>query len=491
MFNNTHIAMDITNSDIRVVAYQGSKIKKWLSSPIPTGLIKDGVIQDPQAMSVVIDTLFYSLKLKRKGILCTLTGLPFLYRVINMPGNSGIRAEAIQRAARAEMSVAEEDIYLAWQAVAKQDSRNETDYFVAGVPRTALDPLLEALAKAKIKPARIEMKPLALARAASFENAVVVSLEKEFFDIVLVFEGLVRVIHSFGNAVAPGDIIGLVNEMVDGLNIAIKSYNRDFPHNVFPADTPIFVAGQMASGESVPLLVQEATGHPVSLLQPTLPIPASLPPELYAASLGLVSSRKHNVQQGHRYYDIGINLLEGLRKRSARKFEAGYALAAAAGIILVVLLFKVYSLRADAREEVVTLETTNITESKQLTTYQKSAEEAEALKKSALGKYQSLEDDLKALKEKNQTVANLKSDYASGLGFVLAALPDSMAFESIALEQNTIILQGIARENLDVLTLSSALEQNKNFSEARVKTIAPLKDIGVSFQIMITRSHQN
>jgi Tfp pilus assembly protein PilN len=190
---------------------------------------------------------------------------------------------------------------------------------------------------------------------------------------------------------------------------------------------------------------------------------------------------------GKRYYDIGVNLLEGLKKRKTRSLQPGYALAAAAGVILLVLLFKMYSLRADAREDVITLEKTNTVEAQQLSTAQKSVEEAEALKKSTLAKYQSLENELKAIQEKNRTIADLKADFASSLSFILAALPENMDFESITLQQGTIILQGTAWESPDVLTLSSVLERNSSFSEARVKAIEPLKDGGISFQIAIVR----
>jgi Tfp pilus assembly protein PilN len=486
MFYSTQVAMDITNSDIRVVSFQNDKIKKWMSSPIPAGLIKDGVIQDPQAIGVIIDALFHSLKLRRKGILCTITGLPFIYRTIIMPGtNNKIKVEAIERAARNEMSVAEEDMYLVWQPVAPHQNQIETEYFVVGVPRIALNPFLAALSRGRIKPARMDIKPLALARCAACQDALIISLEKEYFDIVLIYGGLVKVVHSFGNTIKSADIMGLINELVDGMNIAIKSFSRDFPKSTLAADAPILLSGHLASNDAVLQVVQEATGHPVSILNSVLQIPTGLPPELYAATLGLIASQKQGSRQGNAYYDMCVNLLDGIKKRKTRTIQPGYAMAVSAALILLILLFKMYSLRAEAREEVMVLEKSVSTEVQQLSAAQKSNAEAEAMKTTYLEKYKALENELQALRDKSQAIKDLKSDFAASLMFITESLPEGMAFDSIAWQQAHITIEGTAKESLDVLTLTGVLEKNAAFIEARVKEIAPLDDGGVSFQVVI------
>jgi hypothetical protein len=492
MLYKTRVTMDITNSDIRVVSFQGKKIKKWMSSPIPDGLIKDGVIKDPRAMAVMVEALFRTLKLKRRGILCTLTGLPFIFRTINMPGaENKIKVEAIERSARMEMSVTEEDMYLVWQLINNPQNKDETEYFAAGVPRTALNPLLETLSNAGIKPSRIEIKPLALARMVSYTNALVVSLEKEYFDIVLVYDGLIRVIHSFGNAIKPSDTVGLVNELVDGLNITTKSFNRDFPQSELPEDIPVLISGNMASNRSVLDMLQEATGYPVSPVESTLPLPSSLPPELYAANLGLVLSQTQAVWQQNRYYDIGVNLLEGLKKRKTKNINAGYVLALSAAIILLVFLFKINDLRTEAAQHMKTLENKAARESQIFGDAQKTKQEAEAMKQAGLEKHRLLDSEHRAVQEKNRTINELKTDFASSINLIAASLPEDMSFNSIAMQQSAIIITGTARDSLDIVTLSENLEAKNSAIEARVKGIDPLEEGGVSFQVVITTKSSN
>ncbi len=70
-------------------------------------------------------------------------------------------------------------------------------------PPTALNPLTEALAQAHIKPFMLDIKPLAISRAAATGEALVISLEKNYADIAVVYAGIPRVIHSFIWRTAP------------------------------------------------------------------------------------------------------------------------------------------------------------------------------------------------------------------------------------------------------------------------------------------------
>ncbi|MCR4393507.1 MAG: pilus assembly protein PilM, partial [Dehalococcoidales bacterium] len=221
MFNNTYVALDITNSDIRVLEVKGDKITRWSTTPIPEDSIKDGIIVEPHTLSVIIDNIFKTLNLNKNRVICSITGLPFIYRVISMPHSTrAVTDEAVERAARKEMSLTQEEIYLVWQATQTTTSKDELDYFVLGVPKNALSPLIETLSAAGVKPYIVDLKPLALARAASRNDALILSLERGYFDIVIVADGLVRVMHSVNPASRISDIMGNVNELVDGLNKA-------------------------------------------------------------------------------------------------------------------------------------------------------------------------------------------------------------------------------------------------------------------------------
>ncbi|GAI57774.1 unnamed protein product, partial [marine sediment metagenome] len=91
------------------------------------------------------------------------------------------------------------------------------DFFVLGVPRNLIDAVVQTLAEAGVKTYLIDLKPLALARAASRENALIVALEPGCFDIVLVADGIPAIMHTItprGEGASIEDNIRLQNETI-------------------------------------------------------------------------------------------------------------------------------------------------------------------------------------------------------------------------------------------------------------------------------------
>ena len=270
-----------------MVSVKKNRVYAWTAEPLPEGLVKDGIILEPQPVGVIIDNLFNSLNLKRNRVICTITGLPFIYRTIRMPVVwGGIPEESIQREARREMSLTADDMQIFWHATEEYPEK-ERDYFVIGVPNNALEPLLSALNGARIKPYEADIKPLALARAAGQQNALIVSLEHNCIDIIAVANGLVRVMHSFSPALTVEDYTGILNEIVDGLSMTVKSLEKDFPGMEMPDEAPVLLAGQIDSSEDLLNLLRQVTGREVRLLESALETPPDFPAGLFAAGLGL------------------------------------------------------------------------------------------------------------------------------------------------------------------------------------------------------------
>jgi Tfp pilus assembly protein PilN len=486
MFNNNYVTMDITNSDIRIIAANKKRIKKWSSTPLPEGVVKAGIVREPQVLSVIIDNIFDSLSLKRNRVICNVTGLPFIYRTVSLPGTERIPAEAIERESRREMSLAKEDMYLSWQVSETHPDTKEVDYFVLGVPRTSLDPLVLALSKARIKPYIIDIKPLALAREASLKDTLVVSLEKGYFDVVVVADGWVRVIHSVNPSNKSGEGIGLVTEIVDALNKAIKSFERDFPKISLPADTPILLSGELSSDKSLPLLVREASGHPVNIITSSLNTPADMPVRLFAAALGLASKKASVRRPSTGYHDINLNLLMGLKTQKSGERQLAYAIPMLVCLVLAALVYKTYDLKINAAGEVGTYqqEVDRLTRSQMLA--QKANSQAVANQQTASNKLQDANATLAAIQSKKATIDNQRVDFASWINEAIKDLPEGADFKTIDLQTNTITVTGTAQGALDVPAMADALEKSAYFSGARVAQLAPAQDGGYTFQLAIS-----
>ena len=482
IFDNKYVAMDVTNSDVRVMSIAGNKISRWGSAPLPEGLVKDGIIQDPEAASVIMANLFESLKLSRNRVICTITGLPFLYRTISMPGkDKDLDRDAIARAARKEMSLTGEDMYLLSQAMGEQPDKGETEYFVLGVPKISFQPVLDTLKLAKINQYIVGVKPLALARAASLQNVCVASLEKNYFDIVLVANGRVRVIHSISPSVNPEDQLGIINEFVDGFSKAVKSFNRDFPQDNLSGDTPILLAGELSSKKGFSAMVQEATGHPASIFAPSTDIVANIPAEmsagLYMAAIGLVLKKTQKQVDGSQYRDININLLDSLRKPTSKStFSIGLAGAGLALVILAVLASQVYGLKTGAEKDVASLTLQSAKLKQQVTAAQQANKDLQTAKQTADTGLQKLQDELSAVTSDNQQIQSQKVDYSVRMEGIIGALPEGADYNQIDMQSTSFAVSGTAQDPFDVIAYTQQLEDQEYFPTVRVTEISATED---------------
>jgi Tfp pilus assembly PilM family ATPase len=484
---SSYTALDITNTDIRVVSMKKNRVRQWGSERLPEGLVKDGIILEPQSLGVIIDKLFKDLNLDRSRVVCTVTGLPFIYRTIRMPVVwGGIQDETIQREARREMSLTGDDMQIFWQPTEEYPDK-ERDYFVLGVPRNSIEPLQSALNGAGISSFAADIKPLALARAAGFHDALIVSLEHNCIDIIAVANGLVRVMHSLSPALEVEDYTGVLNEIVDGLNMTVKSLEMDFPDISMPAEAPVLLAGQVASSDGLLKLLQEATGRDTNLLEPPLETPPDLPPGLYNAALGLISKNLPG-KTNQVYNDIDINLMQGTRKPVKRSTYLAYSGVAVAILLLAALAYKTWDWKADATARVESLKKESVVTAQQLAAAQKAHTEADAANKAAAGKLPEMENTLAAVQAEYQQILSYQTDYASYIVEITSALPKGAEYSSMDLSPGQIDVQGFVEQPSDVLLFNRALEAGDLFNGAVVSSLSPIENSeGAYFRVIVTK----
>jgi hypothetical protein len=482
------VALDITNSDIRVVSMENGKVTAWLSEPLPEGLVRGGTINEPRAVSVIIDNLFQAQNLSKNRVTCCVTGLPFIYRTINMPGlGREVTEEALQRAARKEMSLSDEEMVLAWQQVEEHLDKKETDYFIVGVPKISLSPLLETLSLAKISPLSIDLKPLALARAASAETGLIVSLEKNYFDIILVANHQIRVIHSLSPSTGLEDSSAVVSELVDGLNKAVKSFYREFPQDSLLPETPILLYGELSSDENILTRVTEATGHPTSLLQCKMELPPELTSRLFGTNIGLIMKYLSSSETvPSQYRDININLLLGLRKKPKQKFRTAYAVTALVVVVLAAGVYYTFHIKSNADVRVASLQQQSTVIAKTLSDAQKANKDTLAAKESKLVQLQTVNDQISELKNTRGQITGQQRDYAFRMTYVLGKFPVGSEYKALNMNQQTIQATGRVEFPIDAVTFSENVAQNDIFTNARVVEITPTESTKADFTVLIT-----
>ena len=150
--------------------------------------------------------------------------------------------EAILRTAKKEISLPLDELYVSWQSIPSKGE--EQRYFVLGVPRNPVDTLMQTLKIANVEPYLMELRPLALARAANRSDAIVVNMEPDCFDIVLIINGLPAVIHTITPRSEGATLEDNIRRLADELTKIVAFNQSSNPDIQLSPSTPLLLTGE-------------------------------------------------------------------------------------------------------------------------------------------------------------------------------------------------------------------------------------------------------
>jgi len=487
-----YVTLNISATSIRLLSVKGSNVQKWGNAPLAPGLVRDGLILEPKAVGAAIGTLFKSMKVPKQRVIVTLTGLSSTYRILSLPRmKPDLLREAIQRGARMEIPLPLEELYLSWQAIGGE--HDELDFFVLGVPRSVIDAAVQTLAEVGIKPYLMDLKPLALARAANRGDALIVDLEPDCFDIVLVANGIPTIMHTITPRGAGASIEDNIQRLTDELSKTVKFYNSSHPENPLSPTTPLLLTGELSSDATTSKLIQAEIEYPVEPLVPPLKFPPDLPAALFAANMGLALKRMapKTVSEGDgtRFRDINLNILSGKYRPRTRPVPLRAILLPLALIVAIGLLFPMHQLKSQADAETIRLQT-------ELSTVSQELHEARL----AINQAKQIEDtinetaaDVETLKQEHLYILSRGGDFANELvaiTSVTSAITSEVYFTSIEIGTDQITVEGKADSAFTVISYAVALEARAEFSDVRIAELdesTEAESTGVSFIIVISR----
>ena len=496
MYDRTYVTLNISSSSIRLLSVKGRQVKQWGSMPLPRGLVKDGLILRPKVVGAVISALFKSTEIPRKRAITSLTGLSFIYRILSLPRvATSARQEAIQRAASKEMPLPLEELYLSWQII--DERQDELDCFLLGVPRNPIDALVQTLGEAGVTPYLMDLKPLALARAANREDAIIVALEPDCFDIVIVTNGMPAIMHAITPAGEQAVIEDNIRRLSDGLAKTVEFHNTNHPQNPISRDMPLLLTGELSADTATSELIMAEIGYPVEFLEPPLQLPRDLPAALFASNIGLALKKLplKPATEGDRilFRDINLNIFAEKYKPATYWFKLSYILMFLAAIIGLSLLFPLNNMRSQAGIETTRLQAEFTSVSQQLDQRLLSVDKAEQIEDTI----DKMVADAEEVKQGHQHILSKGGDFANNMKLVTSALPSGAYFTSAEIGTTQIAVEGKADSPFTVVSYVMALEALEKFSEVRITRIdgsnitedgtAEVESSGVSFGIIITR----
>ena len=492
----TYITLNISASGIKLLSVKGREVEKWTSMPLAPGLVRDGLITQPKVVGAVISALFESAGVSKERVIISLTGLPFTYRILSLPRmKSTSLHEAIRRAAQREMQLPLEDLYLSWQTI--DERRDEQDFFVLGVPRNIVDAVAETLAEAGVKPYVMDIKPLALARAANRGDAIIMDLEPGYFDITLVVNGILSVMHTVIPRGEGSLVEDNIRRLTDELSKTVEFYNASHPQNPLSPTTPLLLTGELSTDVITCELIQAATEYPVEPLVPPFNLPPDLPVALFAANIGLALKKSplKKVQKGNTdfFRDIDLNIIPDKDGHRDVRVKLSNIILTVALLISIGLLQPVYQLRSHAAAGTIHLQTELTRIQQELDKQLLATEKAKQLENNI----DKIAARAERMEEEHQNILNKGREFADILQLATNALPDEAYFTSVKIGSDQITVGGEADNAFTVVSYVIALEELEKFSDVRIAWINESKSTGdgtteieilrVSFNIIISK----
>lgn len=245
---NQQVSLYIDDSMISVLVSKGREPLKWSTAALEPGLVKEGVVQDQDTVAAKLKEILRSQRIIRRRINFAISGINCLYQLMLLPEMpENLRGEAIKREASHSLGIPLEGVYLSWQVLSVEHGQMKV--FLAVVPRDKVDSQVAALRLAGLRPAVMDIKPLALARMSSEPRAIMVDTCQNALDIVVLGEGIPEVVRSLylDPQTQPGERMAF---MRSELERAISFYNAAHMDKPIDLTVPIFVSGDLAGQDS-------------------------------------------------------------------------------------------------------------------------------------------------------------------------------------------------------------------------------------------------
>jgi len=502
----TKTTLYIEDTEIKLLITKGMQVEKWASLLLEPSLVRDGVIVDEDQVAERIKALFELAEVKAKKVSISLSGLNSIFRIITLPElTTNLVPEALMNEARQMLPVPLEQVYLSYQRI--ESSKGENRFFLVAHPRNSTDILINTLYKAGIKPDVMDLAPLALARCANKEKAIIINSWLTYIDIIIMDNRIPQVIRSLSLPTEAVDVEGKLPIIAEELARTIAFYNSSNPKNKIGNEVPIFVSGDLVEAkDSWKKLVGEA-GYPISVLAPTVNYPETFNPSQYMVNIGLALKEQVYKEKESYYSVIDINTLpEGYKPVYFNIVRVVVPVAVIIGIVALIygglivrdvgiktniILSPLEGLQIQANSlnaQIINLGN-QINESRaEVEAFKPQITDVEDAIAAKLGEIAEQQERISQQEEVNlqpieaETMANsIESNLTSlkqgldkadkDMKEIVALLPDTITLVDIAYNSGSITIQGKASTEDSIFSYARELRQSSRFTEVIISSV--------------------
>ena len=478
MFSKTVTSMYINDTDVKVTVVRGDEVEKWVTAALEPNLVVNGIVMDPEGLAAKLKDLFKDHAISRNDLVVGLSGIHGITRIIDLPAVPiNVLEEAIYHEAERDLPVTMDTVYLSWQVI-KETYQDMTIFFIA-YARNALDPLMEALEKAEIKPTFLELAPLALTRTIDSRTAIVFDVRSNEMDIVVLMDNLPILSRSIP--------MRYDNTLEENESIILDELERTIAF--FESMSSIDELKIYGFGDLDPQTYESLS----SSLKHTInssPLPLYYPPEFssntHGITLGLATGELKPLDEAYARR-VRINLLPDTLKEKKLRPEILVATGVILAVgILIICFFQLRSAWADTASSRDQLDVAELTlaglQAKQMIEQQ----DLNALTKQA----DSLEAQLEKYKSSITSLETSQAMLNDDLTLVLLQLESTGVSLSAIQEGGGFSIQGQARTKEQILNYTRNLERTNKFSDIILSiqdSNASEGDSAVSFQMRLIK----
>ncbi len=283
---NMLVTLNIETDSVRVVVCQGRRVRRWGTVPLESGLVREGLLTQPEAVGQAVKHLLSSLRVSGDRLVAGLSGFHAVPRVFTLPRiPRKLLEKAVIQEAKVAMPFSLDEAYLSWQTFAPTNGYQQV--FALGIPRELLDAEVKALSQAGVRLRSMGLKPLALARAVNKKDAIIVNIEPDSLDITLVLQTVPQVIRSLplkGNG--QGQKVS-TEQVAEEVERTLKFYESGHQDTPLETRLPLVLTGQLSQDESLAQALTERLDRPVEAFAPPIRYPSHFPLAYYAVNIGL------------------------------------------------------------------------------------------------------------------------------------------------------------------------------------------------------------
>ncbi len=270
---------------IRLLLAKGRRIQQWASAPLDSGLVKDGLIADPQAVGAAIRQLASSSGMSSTRIVASVGGNYALCRLIRVASTEAkLSPQQVLQSISEAVPIPVEELHIAWQALARDELGQWI--FVAGTPRNIIDAEVCAIKASGARPRMLTLKALAVLKLVEEPQVLVVNIEPDSLDIVLGLDGIPRIMRTISQG-PEMSFAERIDELVQNIEQTTQYFELQHPELPVQPDVPIALVGRQADNPDIITVVSERTSHPLAPLTVPFDYPPNLPVAEYAVNIGL------------------------------------------------------------------------------------------------------------------------------------------------------------------------------------------------------------